>query len=336
MPPALRHRFLTGFCLLLLGCVCRIQAAPAASLLQQPEASGFIREMADRHGFSEAKLEDLFAVARFRPSVLRAMSRPAEVQPWYRYRRRFLTRERIEGGASFWRAWSGPLEQARSVYGVPPEVVVAILGIESRYGRNTGSTPVLESLATLAFGYPKRAGFFRGELEQYLLLTREEEVKPLAARGSYAGAMGLAQFMPSSYRRYAVDFDGDGKRDLWDEPADAIGSVANYLHAHGWQPGQPIVLPASARAADPGLLERGLAPWLALGRMRELGILSETSQPDDSLGAVFRLETPEGFRYWVGLANFYTITRYNHSALYAMAVVALAREVRAEHDDETR
>lgn len=293
------------------------------------DVQAFITEMVRNHGFERDRLEALLAEARPQPAVLSAISRPAEARPWHEYRPIFLTRARILAGAAFWDSHAAVLQRALQRFGVPPEIVVAIIGVETRYGARTGGIRVLDALATLAFRYPRRSGFFRSELEQYLLLVRQEELDPLALRGSYAGAMGLPQFIASSYRRYAVDFDGDGRRDLLDDPDDAIGSVANYLAEHGWRRGEPIAAPAQVDGAPyRELLGRGLKPQIPIGEMKARGLRIDAALPDSQPGALIELETGDGYEYWVGLENFYAITRYNHSALYAMAVYQLAQAIR--------
>jgi len=310
-------------------------AAPER-ILDLPQSRVFVDEMVSRHGFSAPALESLFTEARLLPRVVEAISRPAEAKPWYEYRPIFLTADRIAGGVQFVRAHREVLQRAEREYGVPAEIIAAIIGVETKYGQHTGRFPVVGAVATLAFQYPPRAAFFRGELEQLLLLSREEDVDPAALKGSYAGAMGLPQFIASSYRSYAVDFDGDGTRDLWRNPVDAIGSVANYLSRHGWKRGRPVALRAELRRADDpmGLVERGLKPHTPLRELYRRGVVFDGMPPGDELGSLMRFETTDGYEHWVGLQNFYTITRYNHSFRYAMAVYQLAQEIRAG-DDET-
>jgi membrane-bound lytic murein transglycosylase B len=258
------------------------------------------------------------------------MSRPAEKKlAWYEYRRIFLTQSRIEGGVAFWNRHADVLTQAEKAYGVDAQVIVAIIGVETRYGGNTGKYRVLDALTTLAFDYPPRSKFFRSELEQYLLMARADHIDLLGTKGSYAGAMGYGQFMPSSYQRYAVDFDHDGKRDLWDSPMDIVGSVANYLHEHGWDPGAPVTMRASVTGTRyESVIKKGLKPETSVRKLRAEGITPSKPLPNDTLAALISLDQENGPEYWLGLNNFYVITRYNHSPLYAMAVYQLSEEIR--------
>lgn len=303
----------------------------AASFLERDGVRDFIDEVASREGFNAAELRGLFEEIEPQARVLEEIARPAETLPWHRYRPIFVTEARRSGGVEFLREHRDLLEQARERYGVPPEIVTAILGVETFYGRHDGRYPVLDTLATLAFEYPPRARFFRSELEHFLLLAREEEVDPRRVRGSYAGAMGIPQFISSSYREYAVDFDGDGRRNLWDSRADVIGSVAAYLERHGWQPQQPIVhrlQPPDDRYRE--LLGRGLKPGIERAELHDAGLSLEPSLADDERVTLFELEGEEGIEVWAGRRNFGAITRYNHSELYALAVVQLARGIRAD------
>lgn len=297
-------------------------------LIDLPETQAFVTEMSSGHGFDRGELESLFATARLRPSVIERITRPAEAKPWYEYRKIFLVERRIAGGAEFWREQANTLARAEATYGVAAEVIVAILGVETLYGRYRGKDPVLESVATLAFDYPKRGKFFRSELEQFLLLAREEGFDPLAIQGSYAGAMGWPQFISSSYRRLAVDFDGDGRRDLLDNPVDAIGSIANYLDRHGWQVGRSVA--ARARVKGTGylsLVKLGMKPKTPVGELAGAGIKA-TVPVHAKRAAVLEMKGERGKEYWLGFDNFYAITRYNHSALYALAVHQLSEAIR--------
>jgi membrane-bound lytic murein transglycosylase B len=221
------------------------------------------------------------------------------------------------------------LERVEAELGVDAQVIVAIIGVETRYGGNTGSHQVLDALSTLAFDYPPRSKFFSSELEQYLILAREEDIDVLNTKGSYAGAMGYGQFIPSSYRRFAIDFDQDGRRDLWDSPADIIGSVANYMHMHGWTPGTTVAVRASVSGDKyQALSEQGLKPQFTVKDLRREGITPAAVVPEDARAALIALENKKGPEYWLGMNNFYVITRYNHSPLYAMAVYQLSEEIR--------
>ena len=314
-------------CGLILGTTAAVQAMDIAS---HAETRNFIDEMVDKHGFDRDALTRLFTEARHQPGIIAAITRPAEAKPWAEYRPIFLQPDRIRGGARYWAEHSDLLRQVEQKYGVPPEIVVAIIGVETRYGRHAGRYRVLDALSTLAFDYPKRSRFFRKELEQFLLLTREEGLDPLTPRGSYAGAMGHGQFIPSSYRHYAVDFDQDGRRDLWNSSSDIIGSVANYFARHGWRAGEPVAFPARVEGADYQPLVNGpLRPRHRLGDILAAGVHIETRLDPDQKATLLELEGSNGPEYWVGLHNFYVITRYNHSPLYAMAVYQLGQEIKA-------
>ena len=311
--------------------LARAPETPPESYADKPELRLFIDSMAEKHGFDPASLEGLFSRARFQPGIIRAMTQSARGKTWDDYRPLFVNPDRVQRGVRFWNDHAAALAKAREVFGVPEEVITAIIGIETHYGKNTGSFRVLDALTTLAFEYPPRAETFRAELEQYLLLTREgEHVGLLNAKGSYAGAMGIAQFMPGSYRYYAVDFDGDGRRDLIGNTTDAIGSVANYLSRHGWRHGERTVVRARVTGehylpyANSGLeLNYIVAQWKWLG----VAPLDELGGGEEAI--LFSLRTQNGPEYWLGLNNFYVITRYNRSSYYAMAVHELGREIRS-------
>ena len=299
---------------------------PAAPLGEEEQA--FVEQMVRKHGFDRAMLTRLLQDAEFQQGIIDAISKPAEAKPWYLYRPIMLTRERIEGGVDFWNANAAALVRAEAQYGVPPEVVTAIIGVETKYGRNTGRHRVLDALVTLAFGYPKRAAFFRSELENFLLMAREEKLDARELKGSYAGAMGRAQFMPSSFRSYAVDFDGDGRRDLWSNDTDAIGSVASYLARNGWRRGEPVAFLADgAGSQQRRFVEAGVKPTYTLGDMAAAGIRTPAGLTRGTPASLIELENEDGSEYWLGMFNFYVITRYNRSTLYAMAVHQLSREI---------
>lgn len=297
-----------------------------ADYSQRDDVQQFIDDMVEKHGFSRDDLIAKFASAKKLEGVLEAIAKPAErVLTWKDYRPIFITEKRINRGNQFLDENRETLRRAEKEFGVPAEIITAIIGVETYYGRLTGKTQVFDSLVTLGFDYPPRARFFRSELEQFLLLTREEDVDINVIRGSYAGAMGMPQFISSSYRHYAIDFDGDGKRDLWNNTADAIGSVANYFKVHGWEPGDQVVI----RARLNGSIEETrnkLKPHTRITDLVEKGVKPEARLDPDLKATVITLKGDNGNEYWLGLDNFYVITRYNHSALYAMAVYQLSLE----------
>jgi membrane-bound lytic murein transglycosylase B len=311
-------------------CTTTASVTESGGYASNPQVQAFIDEMVARHGFSKQELEEIFSQAKRRDDILALMSKPAEKRlPWYEYRKIFLTQSRIEGGVAFWNKNAAILAQAEKAYGVDAQVIVAIIGVETRYGGNTGSHRVLDALSTLAFDYPPRGEFFRGELEQYLLLARAEHIDLLNTKGSYAGAMGYGQFIPSSYQRYAVDFDQDGKRDLWNSPMDIVGSVANYLHMHGWDPGATVTMRANVTGNRyESVIAKGLKPETTIKELGTEGITPSNPLPDDTLAALLSLDQENGPEYWLGMNNFYVITRYNRSPLYSMAVYQLSEEIR--------
>ena len=289
----------------------------------------FITEMVTQHGFNRTELKRVLWQARLRRPILEAISRPAEKRlTWGRYRNIFIQPRRIEGGVEYWRENEEILDRAQEKFGVPPEIIVAIIGVETLYGSHTGKFPVLDALHTLGFHYPPRSKFFRSELKHFLLLAREEELDPTRPLGSYAGAMGQPQFIPSSYRSYAVDFDGDDKRDIWHNSADTIGSVANYFARHGWERDAPVTYPLSGVSErHRHFLDAGMKPSIPVAELQNTGIRIEQTLPTSALASLIPLQGSDGEEYWLGLNNFYVITRYNHSNLYAMAVYQLSREI---------
>ncbi len=306
------------------------------SYAQHPLTAPFIQEMSEEFGFLSEPLQAIFADAQRKQAILDAISRPAErVKQWKEYRPIFITQSRVDKGLEFWSKNQDALQRAEQEYGVPAEFIVAIIGVETIYGGNTGSYRVIDALSTLAFDYPPRAPFFRQQLKEYLLLTREEQVDPLTLKGSYAGAMGLPQFMPGSFRAYAVDFDHDGHIDIWQNPTDAVGSVANYFIKHGWQPGQPVVVRADLK--NIALAEKGLSdsldPKITVQQLQKLSWTPRISLDATQNVTAFRLEAEQSHEYWIGLANFHAITRYNRSVMYAMAVNQLAELLAAARKD---
>jgi membrane-bound lytic murein transglycosylase B len=319
--------------LLLAAALLCSTADAAAQYAGREDVRQFIADMVDRHGFVRKELRTLFAKARFQPAIIKAITPPIEprARSWQAYRALFLTRQRIDAGVEFRERHRAALARAVELYGVPEEIIVAIIGVETVYGRNTGNYRVIDALSTLAFDYPPRAEFFRGELEHYLLYARDAGIDTLGLKGSYAGAIGIPQFMPGSYRRYAVDLDGDGKQDLSGSFADAIGSVANFLQAHGWETGQPVAYPAQVHGENyRKLVDVGIKPTYRYGDLAAFGVSARGEAKPDAPCALIELETPgEPSEYLVGLSNFYVLTRYNRSSLYAAAVLDLAQAVKA-------
>jgi membrane-bound lytic murein transglycosylase B len=307
-----------------------ILLAGSASALE-PQMRGFVDEMVAEHAFDRAELTGLLSHAELRAEILETISRPAEAKPWHAYRPIFVNATRIEEGVRFRTQYAEVLVRAEAEYGVPAEIVAAIIGVETRYGQNTGRHRVLDALTTLAFHYPPRRDFFRSELKHFLVLTREEGVDPLTLQGSYAGAMGWPQFMPSSFRAYAVDFDGDGRRDLWSSPVDAIGSVAAYLAAHRWQRGGAIAEPATVSGEQyQALLRKDMQPQFSAGELRTRGVAWASAPDLDAAAALLELDGETEKEYWLVFNNFYVLTRYNRSPLYAMAVYQLSQGIRAQ------
>ncbi len=300
----------------------------ATEFHQRQEVQDFIRSLSERHQMDTAELQQLFRRIEIRQDIIDAINKPAEAKPWHQYRPIFVTDSRADDGVKFMHEHHQALRRAEEKYGVDAEVITAIIGVESRYGKYRGRYRVMDALATLGFEYPRRSKFFRKELEQFLLLSREESFDPFAIMGSYAGAMGKPQFIASSYRAYAVDFDGDGVRDLLNNATDAIGSVASYLARHGWQRGQLIAVPATTNQPHT-LNKKALKPKVSVEQWQQKGVTPNTKLDAQLKVALISLNTQDGREYWFGTKNFYAITRYNHSPLYAMAVYQLSQSIKA-------
>ena len=318
-----------------LGLVCAallgLSAEPALGVdIKRPEVKEFIAHMSQAYGFKKHALRKLLKSAESQPAIIDAIAKPAEkAKLWYEYRPIFLNERRIREGTEFWTAHRQALDEASIKTGVAPEYLAAILGVETYYGRLTGNYRVLDALATLSFDYPPREKFFRDELEQFLLLTRDAHLDPKTLKGSYAGAMGAPQFMPSNYRRYAVDADANGRIDLWNDWPDVCASVGNYLKEHGWNAGEPVLEEATVlpdKAAD--LDGRKLALSETVGSLAAKGVSFDTPLPPEAPAILIAADEPDGVHWRVGYNNFFVITRYNHSALYAMAVYELATAVK--------
>ena len=308
--------------------LCLLLTACAGNIKDADLENAFIDKMVTTHHFDATKLHELFAAAEIKDDILKRISSPAEGLPWYKYRKIFMTDARIDGGVKFWSENEAALTAVEQKTGVPAQIIVAIIGVETLYGQKTGNHRVIDALYTLAFAYPPRSLFFSGELENYLLLCRDERMNPLESLGSYAGAMGMPQFMPGSFSAYAVDFDNDGHRDIWHNPKDAIASVANYFVKHQWQTGQAIAIPVIATGDRyKSALSSDLKPDLRLDGLESLNLKIARSLPLNTKVKLLAFEQPQGDELWAGLDNFYVITRYNHSPLYAMAVYQLSQSI---------
>lgn len=311
-------------------------ATAGGDFLSYEELRGVIEQLERDKVYAPGELDALFAQVARDESVLKSIAKPAEgTREWKDYRPIFMTPERVQKGVEFWREHADTLARAEATYGVPPEMILAILGVETKYGGNKGRTRVIDSLATLGFDYPPRAPFFRKELREYLVLTREAGLDPLTTYGSYAGALGYPQFMPSSWRNLAVDFDGDGKRDLINNPVDAIGSIANYFKANGWKTGEPVVARARIVSQDyDSAINKELSTNSTLEEIARKGLVPR--EPGTYLAqapaSAIRLQGENGGEFWLGFTNFYVITKYNRSVLYAMAAYQLSQELKAAYE----
>lgn len=330
MKTSIRRHF--SLLVLTLSCAFSGAAANANSDLDKAptEAKAFAAYMHKKHGFTEDYVQMVLDKVEVRQSILDAISRPAESKDWYEYRPIFIEQKRIKQGVEFWLEHEETLKRAEEKYQVPAEIITAIIGVETRYGRVMGSFPVVDAIATLAFHYPKRGAFFAGELEEYFVLAREQGWDLATPKGSYAGAMGMGQFIPTSYRHYAVDFDGDGNINLFDNIDDAVGSVANYFHVHGWLMGEPVAEYLST--PDTKLVEQfrndKLKPQFTIGQMKQAGLDYQGPQEDSDIAGIYAFKQETKEEYWLGFNNFYVITRYNRSPLYAMAVHQLSLEIK--------
>jgi membrane-bound lytic murein transglycosylase B len=320
---------------LVVTCLWSTYSCAGENYSVHPAALDLVNELVEEQGFEREQLLLVFASAQRQDSILTAISRPAEKsKPWYEYREIFLNDKRLQQGVEFYDEFHSTLRRAEKETGVPAEVIVAIIGVETYYGRVAGSYRVIDALSTLAFDYPPRSEFFTRELKSYLILTRQQGFDPLALKGSYAGAMGYGQFMPSSFLSYAVDYDGDGIADIWNNPVDAIGSVANYFQRHGWRAGETVVVGARARpgVSDEWFVQgrKNLKPEHTVAQFAGAGVEADQALPPETLASAMKFELKSGHEYWLGLHNFYVITRYNHSAMYAMCVYELSRRIAAQ------
>lgn len=293
---------------------------PSIGAMELPGIPQFIDEMVIKHQFKHDELNQIFQRAQYQQAVINIISSPATIKPWPQYRATFTNNKHISDGLKFWQYHINALQRAEKEYGVPQEMIVAVIGVETNYGRNTGKFNVLDTITTLAFDYPRRADFFRNELEQYLLLAREQKFEPFKIQGSYAGALGIPQFMPSSYRKHAVDFNNDGNINLFNDPEDSIGSVANYFKQYGWQSGEPVA--ARVKLNEKAKLKiketHSMAAWA------EMGVIPATQNADLESAWLLDFTVSEGKEFWLAFKNFQVIMLYNNSIFYAMSVYQLA------------
>lgn len=313
-----------GSCFLALLFSMTSQAAIEGS----PLVDAFVEQMVIKHHFDRLQVQTWLQAADIKPAILKSISAPAEGISWYKYRKIFMTEKRIEGGLRFWQQNAATLDAVSAQTGVPAAIIVAIIGVETQYGGNVGSYRVIDALSTLGFAYPKRSAFFLSELEHFLLLCREEQIDPLKPLGSYAGAMGFPQFMPSSYRNFAVDFEQDKHRDIWTNPRDAIASVANYFVKHQWRSGEGVFVPVIATDDQYKVaIRKELEPDLMQADLQRLGINTTAVLKADDKVKLLSFEQEQSEELWLGLYNYYVITRYNHSPLYALAVFQLSEAI---------
>ena len=313
--------------------VLAVSLSHAQNFVERKEVRAYLDELSGSYGFSRNNLEKILSDHKPNKRIIDLISRPSEKRlQWHEYRKILVDEARIKLGVEFWKENIGALSEAEQVYSVAPEIIVAIIGVETRYGKIMGSYPVVEALSTLAFDYPPRAKFFRKELTEFFILTRDQKLDPASLTGSYAGAMGYGQFIPSSYRAYAVDFDGDNFKDIWNNKADAIGSVANYFSRHGWQGDGPVIV--RGYKTSPNLdvtANESLEPKFLAGDLRKKGIRNNLA--DNTKVSLFEMEGEKGQEYWLGLSDFYVITRYNRSSMYALAVFQLSQAIKQERID---
>jgi membrane-bound lytic murein transglycosylase B len=308
----------------LIVCVCFLICSCASQLKNQAKIDGFIKHMVISHQFNEAALSDLFNKVELKEDIIKRISSPSEGLPWYKYQKIFLKQARIEAGVQFWHENAETLAAVEKNTGVPAAIIVAIIGVETQYGQHTGNHRVIDALSTLAFAYPPRSQFFRSELEHFLLLCQEEKIDPLTPTGSYAGAMGIPQFMPSSYRNYAVDFNRDNRRDIWHNPSDVIASVANYFTKHDWKADKPVAFKIRDRVHNSSQSFSSLKETLSFIKSNSTNPNISTPLLSTEKVNIIAFEQENGEELWGTLNNFYVITRYNHSPLYAMAVYQLS------------
>lgn len=332
------NKFLSKLASILLG-VCISQSSIATVFSQRAEVLKFIDEVTQQHNIDKNQITFAFSQISTSDEVIKLMTTQYEALPWHRYRAIFINDRKINDGVKFWQKYEAVLQQAQETYGIPIELIVAIIGIESSYGQTRGKFSVLQALATLAFDYPARSSFFLNELKEYLLLTAEHRLDPLAVQGSYAGAIGIPQFIPSSYRNFAVDFDNSGQIDLSNNMQQVIGSVANYFKVHGWQKDQHIISKAKIKGLKykklPLAAKNNPVPTLSLTTVHQHDVAHSTTliDPHNTTVAWLEFDMADGKEYWLGFNNFYVITRYNNSINYALVVHQLSQAIAEKYKE---
>ena len=313
----------------LLAFIFLLISVKISAQINQAEVDAFIKDYAANHPMSEAEVKDILDAAVFQQGIIDKINKPAEgTMTWERYRKIFVTEERTQAGVEFWNTHQEAIQEVSQRTGVNEEIIMGIIGVETYFGRIKGSYKVLDALYTLGFGYPKRAKFFRSELAKFLELASKENLDPKEVMGSYAGAMGYSQFMPSSYLAYAKSFDEGGTADLINEPTDAIASVANYLKVHRWKKDEPVATSTTFTRKVSNLNKQSLKPKNKLSAYTALGIEPGMKVPADTPATLIILDNEKDKEYWYGFDNFYVITRYNHSPMYAMAVYQLGQKIK--------
>jgi membrane-bound lytic murein transglycosylase B len=333
MPNRIYLALCSGIFALLFCCY----ALADASFVQRADVQSFIDKMVHKYGFSKSELENIFSQVKIRPHVMQSIRQPLEAQPWYNYQTLFITESRIRGGVEFWNHHADELARAEKQYGVPASIIVATIGVETKYGKSKGEYPVIDALTNISFSDSPRRAYFLSELEEFLLLCREQHLNPLIVKGSYAGAIGQPQFMPSSYRHYAVNFSGNSKIDLSDNIPDIIGSIANYYQKHGWEANQMVVVPALIEKEKyRNYLTQKQKLTITKTDLQHYGIMPYTPVPANQKIKVIELQGYHGNEYWLSMHNFDVIKRYNASNLYAMAVYQLSYYIAALKEKEHR
>lgn len=330
------NRFFLSLCLGICILLNSLTAHADPNFVNRPDVQAFIKKMVQKHGFQQAELQNIFNAVKIRPRVIQSIKAPLEQQPWYTYQTVFITESRIRQGVDFWNRNAETLKKAEKIYGVPASIIVATIGVETKYGKNKGEYPVIDALSNISFSGSPRASYFQSELEEFLLLCREQHMNPLSIKGSYAGAMGQLQFMPSSYRHYAVNFSGNSKIDLTENVEDIIGSVANYYKRHGWDTDKPVIIPAQVEKTKYLTLNQNQQVALTKNDLSHYGIQPYSQIPGGQKIKIIELQGYHGNEYWLGLHNFDVIKRYNPSNLYAMAVYQLSYYITALKEKENR